>query len=130
MKSIIIADDSSTARMIIKRCLVIAGCLDADFLEAGNGAEALEIARNNQVDMLVTDLNMPNMDGKSLLRHVKASPRLNDIPVLVITSACNPVKETELLKLGAFAVISKPISPASVAQALQSLTKQNEWGES
>ncbi len=128
INNIIIADDSSTARMIIKRCLEIAGCFEVNFYEARDGKEALEIVRNNQIDLLLTDLNMPNMDGETLLKHVKSSPRLTDIPVIVISSASHPAKDTELLNFGALAVLSKPISPASLSIAIQNLTKENEWG--
>ena len=127
-ETVIVVDDSATARMIIRRCLQIAGCGDSIFLEAGDGAEALKIAQSNEVNLIVTDLNMPNMDGNSLLRRIKASPKLHDMPVLVVSSANNAAKEAELLKAGAFAVINKPVSPAAVAQRLQSLNKQNEWG--
>jgi len=127
-ETVIVVDDSATARMIIKRCLQIAGCGDSKFLEAGDGAEALEIAKSNDVNLVVTDLNMPNMDGTSLLRRIKASPKLHDLPVLVVSSSNNAAKESELLKAGAFAVINKPISPAIIAQTLQSLNNQNEWG--
>ena len=127
-ETVIVADDSATARMIIKRCLQIAGCGDSNFLEAVDGVEALEIAKSNEVNLVVTDLNMPNMDGASLLRRIKASPKLHDLPVLVVSSANNAAKESELLKAGAFAVINKPVSPATIAQTLQSLNNQNEWG--
>jgi two-component system, chemotaxis family, chemotaxis protein CheY len=56
LNSIIVADDSTTARMIIRRCLQIAGCSSAKFLEAHDGGQALELARNNDVDLVVTDL--------------------------------------------------------------------------
>ena len=127
-ETVIVADDSATARMIIKRCLQIAGCADSNFLEAGDGAEALEIAKSNEVNLVVTDLNMPNMDGTTLLRRIKASPKLHYLPVLVVSSGNNAAKESELLKAGAFAVINKPISPATVAQTLQNLNNQSEWG--
>ncbi|MFQ5750930.1 MAG: response regulator [bacterium] len=127
IETIIVADDSPTARMIIKRCLEIAGCSHAKILEAGDGAEALELAKTNQVDLLVTDLNMPNMDGSALLQHVKASPKLNRLPVLVISSTSNEANKAELKKKGAFAVLGKPISPALVATVIQNLTEQIQW---
>ncbi len=128
LQHIIIADDSSTARMIIKRCLEIAGAMDAHFLEAANGEEALQMAKEHPVDMIVTDLNMPVMDGRSLIRHIKSSPKLTDLPILVISSAGNEAIRDELLKKGAFAVVDKPISPATIATALESITDQNQWG--
>lgn len=125
-QTIIIADDSVTARMIIKRCLEIAGLSEATFLDARDGTEALELVKNNQVDLLVTDLNMPKMDGLSLLKHVKASPRLSELPVLVISSVSNPAKTKELLSLGASAILGKPVSPAEVAEALENLSDKSD----
>jgi two-component system, chemotaxis family, chemotaxis protein CheY len=125
-KSIIVADDSATARMIIMRCLQIAGQNSAKFLEAEDGSQALELVRNNDADLLVTDLNMPNMDGRLLLKHVKTSPKLASLPVLVISSACNKAKEIELQELGAFAVLSKPVTPSNLAKMLAKLSKQQD----
>jgi len=121
IKTIIIADDSATARMIIKRCFEIAGCAEATFLDAGDGEQALELAKTNQPDLLITDLNMPKMDGRSLLIHLKASPMLHGLPVIVITSANNEAKENELRGLGALAVLSKPITPPEVAKLLETI---------
>lgn len=118
MKRIVLADDSKTALLFIRRCLEIIGLQDAEFIEAANGKEALAQLKENPADLLVTDLNMPEMDGTSLLRRVKANPRLNAIPVLVITSASNPAKAAELLELGAFAVLDKPINPNVLLTAL------------
>ena len=118
MKRIVIADDSGTARMMIRRCLEIIGLSDAEFAEAENGKEALTLVKQEQTDLLVTDLNMPIMDGEALLKWVKASPRLFDLPVLVITSAGNPAIANNLLEIGAFAVINKPINPAKLSDVL------------
>lgn len=118
MKRIVLADDSKTALMFIRRCLEIIGLQDATFVEVANGKEALVKLKEAPTDLLVTDLNMPEMDGTTLLRWVKANPRLNEIPVLVVSSASNPAKAAELLELGAFAVLDKPINPGVLLQAL------------
>ncbi|MCW9050449.1 MAG: response regulator [Deltaproteobacteria bacterium] len=118
MKKIIVADDSSTARMFIKRCLQIIGLGDAEIIEAEHGKEALAAAKAQDVDLLLTDLNMPVMDGETLLKWVKSSPKLCDLPVIVITSAGNPVKEAQLLELGAHRVLNKPVSPPMLMDAL------------
>ena len=132
IKKIIVADDSATARMIIKRCLGIAGFLDAQVIEAKDGQEALGLAKENHTDLLITDLNMPNMDGRTLLKQVKASPRLNQIPVLIISSAINEAVEKELVELGALGVVNKPLTPTSVSEALQNINDEdndeNTWG--
>ena len=118
MKRILIADDSGTARMVIQRCLEIAGFQGAEFIEASNGKEALVLLKEKPADLVATDYNMPEMNGADLLKNIKASPRLHDIPVLVITSAANPQKIDELKKMEAFAVLSKPLTPAELAAAL------------
>ncbi len=118
MKRIIIADDSATARMFIKRCLQIIGFGDADIIEAEDGKQALEAAKEEATDLLLTDLNMPVMDGETLVKWVKASPKLCEMPVIVITSAGNPAKEAQLLELGAHRVINKPVSPPVMMDAL------------
>jgi two-component system chemotaxis response regulator CheY len=107
--------------MFIRRCLEIIGLADAHFVEVENGREALLQMREIEADLLVTDLNMPVMDGELLLRWIKSSPRLCHTNVLVITSAGNAAKESELLKLGACGVLRKPVSPAALSQMLKSL---------
>ncbi|OEU70684.1 MAG: histidine kinase [Desulfuromonadales bacterium C00003093] len=119
MKRIIIADDSATARMFIKRCLQIIGLGDAEIVEAEHGKEALAAAKEQCPDILLTDLNMPVMDGETLLKWVKASPKLCELPVIIITSAGNPAKEAQLLALGARQVINKPVSPPVMMNALK-----------
>ncbi len=121
MKRIVIADDSGTARMVIRRCLEIIGLAEATFVETPNGKEALAELKKEPTDLLVTDLNMPVMDGETLLKWVKANPKLNEIPVLVITSAGNPAKEEELIGLGAIGVVKKPVSPPALLEKVEPL---------
>lgn len=118
---IAIVDDSGTARMFIRRCLEIAGFREAEIIEAANGRDALEQIRQNPVDLLLTDLTMPVMDGLTLLKWIKGNPKLVELPVLVVTSAGNPARERELLDLGALGVVNKPVSPARLNQMLQPL---------
>ena len=127
-QTIMIVDDSSTARMITRRCLEIAGYQESSFLEADDGSQALDLAKQNQVDLMVVDLNMPNMDGRSLLKHLKTSPRLNHIPVLIVSSLVTEAIETELKEMGAFATLNKPISPANLVNVLKNLTAETTWG--
>lgn len=125
MNKIIIADDSATARMVIKRCLQIAGLPEAEYLEAGHGQEVLDLLAQGPVDLLVTDLTMPVMDGTELLKSVRGEERFAAMHVLVISSAKNDAKEKELLDIGAFAVLPKPVSPAMLTQTLAPLLPQS-----
>ncbi len=122
MKRIVIVDDSRTSRMFIRRCFEITCLQETDFHEAADGLEALALLeRISDIDLLVTDLNMPNMDGELLLKTVKQDQALAGLPVVVITSAGNPAKEAELLALGAIAVLNKPVSPATLNNELRDL---------
>ena len=123
---IIIADDSATARMFIRQCLEICGQQDAEFREAGNGKEALDLLKAEAADLLVTDLNMPVVDGRELIRRISASPRWHGMPILVITSSGNEARRQELLELGAAAVLQKPVNPTKISEGLENVLQKLE----
>ncbi|MDR2869781.1 MAG: response regulator, partial [Deferribacteraceae bacterium] len=81
---IITVDDSSTMRRIIKNTLVKLGF--ATVLEAENGVEALEVMSKNHIDMIVTDWNMPEMDGLTYVKTVRAKDEYKETPILMITT--------------------------------------------
>lgn len=114
---ILVVDDFSTMRRIVKNVLRELGF--NNIKEAEDGKAALQVLRSSKIDFIVTDWNMPVMDGLTLVKWVKASPKLGNMPIIVITSAGNPAKESQLLELGAHRVISKPISPPVMKDALQ-----------
>lgn len=123
---IVIADDSSTARAMIKRCLMMIGFEGATVVEAENGRVALSLLREEATDLLLTDLNMPVMDGAVLLKWVKNTDKLEHIPVVVITSAGNPAKEAELIMAGANSVMNKPVNPTTLTEYLQDFVPAKE----
>ncbi|RLF53454.1 MAG: response regulator [Thermoplasmata archaeon] len=130
MKRVLIVDDSNTARMVVKRCLEIAGFMDATFLEAANGKEALTLLKQERADLVVTDLNMPVMDGETFLKWVKGSPKTHDIPVVMISSARNPAKEKQVLDMGALAVLGKPVSPEMLRESIGDLVEtEDPWAQ-
>jgi two-component system, chemotaxis family, chemotaxis protein CheY len=121
MNTILVADDSTTARMIVRRCLEMIGFKEARFVEAKDGEEALAMAGKEAPDLIVADLNMPRMDGESLLKALKAGVGTMAVPVIIASSAVNAVKNERLIALGAHAITAKPVSPASLRQALGAL---------
>ena len=121
VQTILVVDDSGTARMIIKQCLAIIGLKDKQYLEASNGRDAVEVLKQSSVDLVVTDLNMPVMDGEALLLEIKGADVWRKIPVIVITSTSNDVREKALREVGAEAVISKPVNPAVLHAAWQKI---------
>ena len=121
VQTILVVDDSGTARKTISQCLTIIGLKDKKFLEASNGRDAVEVLKQSSVDLVVTDLNMPVMDGEALLLEIKGSTDWKKIPVIVITSTSNDVREKTLREVGAEAVISKPVNPAVLHAAWQKI---------
>jgi|JI10StandDraft_1071094.scaffolds.fasta_scaffold482027_3 two-component system chemotaxis response regulator CheY len=119
MKRVLVVDDSRSARMIFIRCLKIVGFSEAEFIEAGDGQEAIEaIETAGSVDLAIIDLNMPTMDGFTLLRRLKADTRCGSLPVVVASSLINDAVRRRLREEGAHAVVEKPISPISLKAAL------------
>jgi len=94
------------------------GVEDMRIMEAKNGVEALSILKTDSIDLVFTDLNMPVLDGEQLLKRMKSSPKLFDIPVVVITSLNNPANEKRLISEHATAVLSKPLALPSMHKVL------------
>ncbi len=117
-RKILIVDDSATSRMIIKRCFEIAGFVNSQYFEVEDGLKAVSFLRDNTVDLILSDLKMPKMDGNTLIRKLKLREPTRDIPVVVITSMGNDVSEVQLRKAGVKAIVRKPISPEKVVNAL------------
>jgi two-component system chemotaxis response regulator CheY len=117
-RRVLVVDDSALGRKLVRRCLEFAGCTGSEFLEAGDGAEALRQIEAGRVDLLVTDLNMPVMDGYELLRALADDAALKPGAIVVMSSAANETVAAEITRLGATALISKPVSPAELAKVL------------
>jgi CheY-like chemotaxis protein len=116
---ILLVDDSATSRMIIKRCLKIAGYRESEYFEVEDGLEALTFfEEDNTADLIVTDLNMPRMDGNNLIKKLKVNKKTKKIPILIISSMGDDIFEDELKILGVKGVIQKPISPAKIIDIL------------
>lgn len=107
---ILIVDDSVFARSLIIRSLSICGLKDAEFIEASDGKNALSIMKSDNIDLVFTDLNMPDMDGEELLKQIKMDPSFLGVPVVVITSVKNQAKEDKLMLNNAAAVLQKPLA--------------------
>jgi two-component system, chemotaxis family, chemotaxis protein CheY len=125
---VLIVDDSSTIRRIISRCLDRAEVGVTEIFEAGDGCAALELLAKQRVDVVLTDINMPNMDGLQLMGELRKSPNWATIPVLVITSEGGSDAVEEAVSKGAAGYIKKPFTPLQLRSQfapLVSLTNQN-----
>lgn len=120
-KSVLIIDDSNTMRKIVSRSLRQAGYEFDKVLEAGDGQEALQILAGEKVDLILSDINMPNMDGVEFLRRKTADEGLKMIPVVMITTESGSDILKEAISLGAAGAIKKPFTPDQVQATLSAL---------
>jgi len=102
-------------RKIVERSLRQAG-LDLTVMEAGNGAEALGLLDGNIVDLILSDINMPIMDGLEFVRQVQTVDKLRNIPVVMITTEGSESNVVQALSLGAKGYIRKPFTPDQVKE--------------
>lgn len=119
MASILIVDDSSAMRSVIKRIITLSGFEMDSCVEAGDGEDALSVLRKQRVDLVISDINMPRMDGESLLREISADSELSRIPVVVVSSDATESRASRLLALGASAYLVKPFQPQAIREKLE-----------
>ena len=118
----LIVDDFSTMRRIVRGLLKEMGCNNAD--EAEDGAVALHMLKANKYDFVVSDINMPNMNGFDLLKAVKAEETLKHIPVLMVTAEAR--KEDILLaaQSGAAGYVVKPFTKATLEEKVTKIMQK------
>ncbi len=119
---VLIVDDSSTSRMIIQRGVERAGFSVKKVFFAENGLDAVSRIKDNpQLDLVITDINMPKMDGSTLVRLIKGNSSMSRIKLVVVSSIARDDAEQELFALGVHAVVKKPVSPEKILKALEGL---------
>lgn len=106
--SILTVDDSPSLRMAIRIALTGAGYA---VTEAGDGLEGLQKANEGAFDMIVTDLNMPNMDGLSMIRELRKVPAHGGIPIIVLTTESDDAMKQQAKASGATGWLVKPFAP-------------------
>lgn len=112
--STLIVDDSSVMRKIVERALRQAGLAIAHVFEASSGVEGLEALRAHKVDLILSDINMPNMDGLEFLRQLRAQNLAPDVPVVMITTESSEEHVREAIMTGAQGYIRKPFTAEQV----------------
>jgi len=117
-KNVLLVDDSSTMRKIIGRSLRQAGIDFDNIFEASDGVEALEVLEKEQVDIVLSDINMPNMDGITFLKEKSTRESIKDIPVLMISTETGDDIIGEAKSYGAIGAIKKPFTPDKVNEVL------------
>jgi two-component system chemotaxis response regulator CheY len=118
----LIVDDFSTMRRIVRGLLKEMGCHNAD--EAEDGAAALQMMKNGRYDFVVSDINMPNMNGFDLLKAIKADDTLKHIPVLMVTAEARKEDIVLAAQSGAAGYIVKPFTKATLEEKLQKILQK------
>lgn len=107
-KTILSVDDSASMRQMVKMTLANEGY---QVVEAADGREGLQKAQAGGVDMILTDLNMPHMDGLSMIRAIRALPTGKGVPIIFLTTESTEAKKAEAKAAGATAWLVKPFKP-------------------
>ena len=119
--NILIVDDSPAMRRVVRRVVDLSGVDVGKYLEAGDGLQALAVLHADWVDLVITDINMPEMDGEELLVQVKQDSMLASIPVLVCSTDQSEARIQQMTALGADGYISKPFMPAAFSEQITKL---------
>ena len=115
---ILVVDDSAAIRKILTRVLRQTGMAIQTIHEAGDGQDALAVMAQHRVDLVLSDINMPKMDGLQLLASLKASAQWHDIPVVMITTEGGETKVAEAVRLGAAGYVRKPFTADQIKEKL------------
>ena len=118
---VLVVDDSAAIRKILQRVLRQTGMAIGNIREAGNGQEALQILSNHKVNLVLSDINMPKMDGLQLLAALKAAPEWRAIPVVMVTTEGGEARVGEAVRLGAAGYVRKPFSADQIKEKLAGL---------
>jgi two-component system chemotaxis response regulator CheY len=115
---VLIIDDSAAIRKILQRVLRQTGMAIGEILEAGDGQEALELLKTRNFGLVLSDINMPKMDGLRMLAAMKNVPAWRHIPVVMITTEGGETKVAEAVKLGAAGYVRKPFTADQIKEKL------------
>ena len=109
--NVMVVDDSPAMRTFIRRIIDLSG-VDVDHcIEANDGQEALDLLQSQSVNVVLTDINMPRLNGEELMRRIAADPQLSQIAAIVVSTDRTESRLQQMLALGARGYITKPFSP-------------------
>ena len=127
--NVLVVDDSLPMRGIVKKIIKASGFNVQQFFEASNGIEALTILNQERLDLVLTDYNMPEMDGLELLDEMQKNEIFKSIPVVMITTEGSKQRLAEFLEKGAADYLKKPFAPEEIKEKLNHIMGEPEDGE-
>jgi two-component system, chemotaxis family, chemotaxis protein CheY len=117
--NVLIVDDSPAMRSFVRRVLDMSGLEIGRCLQAENGLAAIDVLRADWVDVVLTDINMPVMDGDRFVRTIKADEELSPIPVIVVSTDKSESRVQQMMDLGAKGYVTKPFMPETLRDAIE-----------
>jgi two-component system, chemotaxis family, chemotaxis protein CheY len=126
MPRILIVDDSATIRKMVRSSL--RPLTDAEFVEAGNGLEAIEQIALGPVALIILDLNMPDMHGVDVLKFLRRHQGSSDVPVVVLTTRGDEASRNTAIEAGATEYLTKPFAPQVLLAAARNLLADTAAG--
>ncbi|MBM4333037.1 MAG: response regulator [Deltaproteobacteria bacterium] len=123
--NILIVDDSQTMRRVIRKSVTLAGFDLGECWEAGDGREALTVLKTHAVDLILTDFNMPGMDGMEMLKELQKDEKNRHVPVVLITAQDNARVVPEGSALGIKGYLQKPFQPEAICKILSQVMEKN-----
>ncbi len=116
---ILIVDDSSVTRAVLKKTIQMTGVDVEDFYEAANGSEALALLADNDVNLILADLNMPQMNGLEMMDNIFADEKNASIPIIVVSTEASAARIKLLKEKGVRGYVHKPFTPESIRNVLE-----------
>lgn len=126
--NILVTDDSLSMRAVIRKVIALSGIRVGECFEAGNGRQALDILARNWVDIIISDINMPEMNGMELLRELQKDNLFQQIPVIIVSTEGNRERIEEAEHLGARGFLKKPFVPEELRSELHRILGLDEQG--
>ena len=124
--NILIVDDSITVRAMIAKALKLSQLPLSEIYQAGNGQEALEALKANWTDLVLTDINMPVMNGLELVRQMAADELLRTVPVVVVSTEGSQARIDELKSHGIRGYLRKPFTPEALKAEVENILGAND----
>jgi len=118
---LMVVDDSPAMRDFIVRVIRLSGLDVGLCMQAANGQEALDLLRANWIDIILTDINMPVMNGEEFVCCMKADEALQSIPVLVVSTDGSDHRIQRMMSLGAKGYVKKPFAPEQLRKSMEEL---------
>jgi two-component system chemotaxis response regulator CheY len=116
---VLVIDDSPAMRTLIRRVIEVSELEASAVLEASDGQEALELLEREWVDVILTDINMPRMNGEEFVRRLAESGPTRSIPIIVVSTDATEVRREHLLALGIRGYLVKPFQPEELKEQIE-----------